>query len=145
MPHDLKLLRTGSDDKSAIVFEIGLQFGFVFSELFHLGLLDQAGSSDSKVLSKLNVLLLSSELFEVLLDPIDQILGNGRFRIGPVLSYPATGLSVAQVQLRQNLVSRHGISILACTFSLFLFFSVAETALLLNLALAVLLGDLKAA
>jgi hypothetical protein len=105
MSHDLELLRASSNNKSAVFFKFTSELGFMFSKLFLLCLLNQARACDSQMLSELNIFLLSSQLLKILLNSVDQVLSDGRFRIGPMLANSAIGLCMAKVQLRQNLIS----------------------------------------
>ena len=77
MSHDLQLLRASSDDKGASRFKIVPKLSALIEILLLFGLLNIALSSDSEMFPQLYVLLLPLELIDLLLDPINQVLGNG--------------------------------------------------------------------
>ena len=91
MPHNLELLRAGGDDKGACTLKSASQFRAVIQVFFLFCLLNIALTGDSEMLPQLNVLLLSLELIDLFLYPIDQVLGDG------ILGHPTLADSYARV------------------------------------------------
>ena len=141
--HDLQLAGARRDDKGAVSLQVILELALKLSQLLMLCLLNKALACHGKVLPRLEVLLLSSELLKVFLDALNEILCDGSLGVSAMLANPNARLRVAQVELLEDLILGEHVGVLVATVCFLLLLCVAEEAPLLLLVLAVLLGDLE--
>lgn len=109
MSHHLDLGWLCINNKGSGHGKVTFELSASLSILFIFSLLHQTLPSQSKVLAKLNVFLLSAKFLNLFLHAFHKILGDGVFR-SPRFSNPHGRIRWTQIQLLEYLILGYGVS-----------------------------------
>ena len=145
MSHDLNLRRLCINDKCTSSCQIPSEFGTSLTLFLFFGLFNQALASQGQMLSKLNIFLLPSELFNFLLHTFHKIFSDSIFGCSRFAD-TQRGIWRTQIQLLENLILSNGI-LSGCLSSsvraVLILVEVSKKPLLLYFWLAELLKNLE--
>mmetsp|Transcript_2558 Transcript_2558/g.3939 ORF Transcript_2558/g.3939 Transcript_2558/m.3939 type:complete len:381 (+) Transcript_2558:60-1202(+) len=142
MAHNLNPLLVGMDYVIAQVLHFLLDRLVLGSLAIFLSFIKDAPVSlESNVLSDLDVLLCSLELFELLLQVLNKVLGECGLGTGSVLAHSASRLLRPQIQVLHNFIL--GDVVLINFFLVFAVVAVNVLDLAAKLSFPLLLGDLE--